>query len=103
MSTVIKKKPGFRRMRPRQPLVEGDVESAEAVTHRRLAETQTDGTTMFKNVLESLDSKASTSTPAEMLMDPPPPTDDYFIDPMADISPPSTPRPKKSRVSADFS
>ena len=39
-------------MRPRHRMVDGDLDSAEAVTHTRYAEIQSDGTTIIKQVLE---------------------------------------------------
>ena len=36
-------------------MVEGEVQSARAVTHTRIAVTQDDGTVVIKQVLESLD------------------------------------------------
>lgn len=102
MSTVIRKKQTFRRRRPREPLVDGTVDTAEAVTHTRIAELQDDGTTIIKHVLESLDDPPSSSTHQQMQIDPPAPHDDFHNDLMQNMSPPQTPRPKKSRVSENL-
>jgi hypothetical protein len=85
-------------------MVDGDVDSAEAVTHTRNAELQSDGTTIIKQVLERLDSNTSRSTVGQIQMDPLPPVDDYNNDPMENMpaSPPLPPGPKKGRVSADI-
>ena len=48
-------------MKAREPMVDGDVNAAEAVTHTRYAETQDDGTTIIKHIVESLDSNPSSS------------------------------------------
>lgn len=101
MSTVIKKKQNFRRRRAREPMVDGDVDSAEAVTHTRVAELQEDGTTIIKHVVESLDSTPTRSTAGEMQVDPPP-FDNIDYDEMPDMSRPVTPRPRKSKVSIEL-
>ena len=80
-------------------MADGDVDSAEAVTHTRIAELQEDGTTIIKHVLESLDSPPSSSTTGRMQKPPNPPNNDFNNDQMQDMSPPPTPSPKKSRVS----
>jgi hypothetical protein len=98
MSTFIKKKATYRHKRAREPMVDGDLDSAEAVTHTRVAETQNDGTTIFKHVTESLDTTASSSLAGQNTMEGMPRNDD-FNDQMPDVSPPQTPRPRKSRVS----
>ena len=46
-------------------MVEGEVESAQAVTHTRIAVTQDDGTVVIKQVLESLD-----NTPQQVTAEP---------------------------------
>jgi hypothetical protein len=101
MATSIKKKPTFRRKKAREPMVDGDIQSAEAVTHTRIAIPQDDGTYVIKQVLESLDTppsnpRADTSRRATPHLE-----NDYNYDQM-DFSPPDTPRPKKSRVSFIF-
>jgi hypothetical protein len=78
--------------------VDGSVDTAEAVTHTRIAELQDDGTTIIKHVLESLDEPQSSSTHQQMQIDPPAQLDDFHNDQMQNMSPPQTPRPKKSRV-----
>jgi hypothetical protein len=100
MSTFLKKKPTYRRKRAREPMVDGDVDSAEAVTHTRVAETQNDGTTIIKHIVESLDNPSSSSAghsemAGQSQMDAPTSHDNQ----MPDWSPPNTPRPRKSRVS----
>ena len=80
-------------------MVDGDVDSAEAVTHTRIAEPQNDGSIVIKHVLESLDSPPLCSSAGQMTIDPRPPLVDYNNDQMQDMSPPQTPRTKKSRVS----
>ena len=54
MSTYIKVKPSNKCKR-RALMVEGGVQSAQAVTHTRIVVTQDDGTVVIKQVLESLD------------------------------------------------
>lgn len=82
-------------------MVDGDVDSAEAVTHTRVAETQIDGTTIIKHVLESLDSSPSIpraeslQTTTTHAMD-----EQHDYEQMANDSRPHTPRPSKCRVSA---
>jgi hypothetical protein len=79
--------------------VDGDVNSAEAVTHTRVAETQIDGTTIIKHVLESLDSSPpitsaeSLQTGSTQAMD-----DQHDYEQMANDSRPHTPRPRRCRV-----
>lgn len=101
MSTILKKKQSYRRRRAREPMVDGDVDSAEAVTHTRIAESQDDGTTIIKHVLESLDSIQTHSTAGQMRMDSAPPLDNFNNEQLQemDMSRPPTPQPKKSRVS----
>jgi hypothetical protein len=98
MATSIKKKPTFRRMKAREPMVEGDIHSAKAVTLRRFAETQNDGTTIIKHVLESLDSSRPRPTVGHMPI-PSQAVNDFNDDQMQGISRPQTPTPKKCRVS----
>src|SRR6266446_228541 len=100
MSTYVKKKKSYRRQRPRVPMVEGDVDSSEAVTHTRIAIPQDDGSFIFKNVLESLDSTSSTSKSVPMQVDVPPQVND-FNDINHDTSPP-TPPPRRSRTQRDY-
>ena len=97
MST-IKKKQSYRRKKAREPMVDGDIDAAEAVTHTRFAETQDDGTTIIKHIVESLDSKPSLSLAGQSQTH----QDNLYNEPMPDISPPHTPRQRKSRVSIDI-
>ena len=100
MSTYIKKKTTYRRNRAREPIVDGDLNSAEAVTHTRVAVAQDDGTMIITEVLESLDSKPQVPqvSMAEQ-RDPIVPRngEDLHYEQM-NISPPSSPQPRKSRV-----
>jgi hypothetical protein len=82
-------------------MVDGDLDSAEAVTHTRIAETLSDGSTIVKNVLERLDSITTPSRAGRMEIDPLPPVDDFNYDATQDMpgSRPPTPVPKKRRVS----
>jgi len=96
MSTYIKKKPTYRRKRAREPMVDGDVNSAEAVTHTRIAVPQDDGSMLITEVLESLD-----STPPVTITEQRQPNaqqDDVHEYEQMNISPPQSPQPKKSRV-----
>jgi len=79
-------------------MVDGDIDAAEAVTHTRFAETQDDGTTIIKHIVESLDSKPSLSLAGQSQTH----QDNLYNEPMPDISPPHTPRQRKSRVSIDI-
>jgi len=55
-----------KRKRGKQPIVDGDINSAQAVTHMKITETNDDGTTFTKRILVSLDSpKKTTSSCAE--------------------------------------
>jgi hypothetical protein len=104
MATFLTKKPTFRRKRGRKPMVEGDVDSAEAVTLRRYAEIQSDGTTIIKSVLESLDNSPSASASGNNMagrheMDPPTYHDDFNDGHVPGLSRPDTPRPRRGKVS----
>lgn len=80
-------------------MVDGDVDSAQTVTHRKIASTQNDGTTIIKQVLESLD------TPTERIsVDPkrsevPSGLDNSISVQMDGMSPPPNGPSRKSRVS----
>jgi hypothetical protein len=100
MST-IKRKKTYRRMKPREPMVEGSVDAAETVTHTKYAEIQDDGTTIIKTILESLDSDTSNPSPS-LAGQSQTHQDNQYNEPMPDISPPHTPRQRKSRVSIDI-
>jgi hypothetical protein len=78
-------------------MVDGDVDSAEAVTDRRYEEVQSDGTIVIKSVLERLDSNTPSSSTQQI--HPLQPADDFNYDPNMQASPPPTPEPKKRRVS----
>jgi CxC2 like cysteine cluster associated with KDZ transposases len=101
MSSYIKKKKSYRRQRPRLPMVDGDVDSSEAVTHTRIAVPQADGTFLFKNVLESLDSTSSSSFSAAMDVDVPPPLADNYND-IPNHSRAQSPQPRKGRTQKDY-
>ena len=103
MSTFIKKKPTIWRKRARQPMVDGDVDSAEAVTHTRVAETQNDGTTIIKHSVESLDSPISSMAgQSQMAGQSFTSYNNFNNDQLPEMSPPNTPRTRKSRVSIDL-
>jgi hypothetical protein len=104
MSTILKKKSTFRRKRAREPMVDGDVDSAEAVTHTRIAETQYDGTTVFKHIVESLDNPilslaGDSQFAGQSQMDASTSHENFNDDQLRDMSPQNTPRHRKSRVS----
>jgi hypothetical protein len=102
MSTYIKKKPTYRRKRQREPLVDGDVESSEAVTHTRIAIPQSDGTVSFDHVLESLHSSTPSERAEPMQFEVPPIIDDWNHEHTNNRSPSPTLPPRKCRVSDDF-
>lgn len=79
-------------------MIDGDVDSAQAVTHTKIAVTQNDGTVVIKQVLESLDTapQRSTGEPSELEL--PPVIDDPFLNHMNNMSPPPTGPPKTYRV-----
>ena len=85
-------------MKAREPMVDGDVNAAEAVTHTQFAETQDDGTTIIKHIVESLDSNPSSSSAGQRQTQ----QDNLYNEPIHDISPPHTPRQRKSRVNIDI-
>jgi hypothetical protein len=99
MATYIKPRKVYRRMRPRQTMVDGDVDSAEAVTHTRFAETQDDGSIIIRQVLESLDSPIPTSTAAPMQWEV---MQDFNNEEIPNMTPPQTPPPRKHRVRVIF-
>jgi hypothetical protein len=80
-------------------MVEGDLDSAEAVTHRRYAETQEDGSVMIKQVLERLDITPPLPRSEPMKPQGPDVTDDFNNDHMGNRSPRETTPPRRSRVS----
>lgn len=79
-------------------MVDGDVDSAEAVTHTRIAETQNDGSTIIKHIVESLDSTPLASSAGPCQMETSTSYDDFNNEQFHDMSPPRTPRPRKSKV-----
>lgn len=98
MSNFITKKQNFRRMKKAKVMEEGDLDSADVLTYRRYAVPQDDGTSIIKNVLETLDSSPLPSTSQYMQIDPQQPHhDDLNID---DMSRPQTPMPRRCRVCA---
>jgi hypothetical protein len=78
-------------------MVDGDVQSAEAVTHTRIAVPQEDGSVKFEHVLESLDSSRTPLIRQLPLQDQAArdALDNDYID---HILPPDSPRPSRSRV-----
>ena len=50
-----------KRKRGKQPIVNGDIHSAQVVTHMKITETNDDGITLTKQVLVSLDSPKKTA------------------------------------------
>ena len=102
MSTYIKKKQTYRRRRAREPMVDGDVESAEAVTHTRIAEHQDDGSVIIKHVLESLDSSTPESRDEPRHFEVTHDRENYNNEEMHNMYPPQTPRLRKCRVSVIF-
>jgi hypothetical protein len=101
MSKYIEKKPKtYRRMKPRTPLVVGDVESADVVTHRRIAVTQPDGTQVISHVLESLDPSPALPTVKPIQIQASSSTTQLNYDDIhvPNMSPPPTPQPRRSRV-----
>ena len=80
-------------------MVDGDVDSAEAVTHTRIAVPQSDGTVEIQQVLKALDTSSLRIGPEPLQLEGPPATDDFNYDQMENMSPPQLPPPKKNRVS----
>lgn len=82
-------------------MVDGDVESAKAVTHTRIAVPGEDGSVTFKHVLESLDSPQTPQIRQIPSQDKPvrDAMDNDYIDHML---PPDSPRPSRSRVCIFF-
>lgn len=101
-------------MQKRKAMVEGDVDSAHAVTNTRLAEVQSDGTYIIKTVRESLDPIDPLSAAGQRLRQPLSaagqrqyPHSDNFDQPQEipqeiPASPPCTPRRRKGRVSVNI-
>ena len=85
-------------------MVDGDLDSAEAVTHTRYAEIQPDGTTIIKQFLQSLDSAPIGVPDRPMRIETPRPVENFNDDQMQDLndSPLPTPSAKKSRVRLDL-
>ena len=89
-------------MKKPKVMEDGDLDSAEAVTFRRYAEEQENGTTIIRNVLERLDSSPQSGMSQQIQIDThTPQRDDFINDNGQATSPPQTPRPKKCRVSTD--
>ena len=78
-------------------MVEGDLDSAKAITHTRFAETQDDGSIIIKNVVESLDPSPSISTLPQSSFQKPSLAEN-FNEQINNMSPPQSPQPKKCRV-----
>ena len=92
--SYIKPRKSQKRKRGREPMVEGDLTSAKAVTHTKVTVMNDDGTTSVEHVLESLDN------PRKLKADPKhlPPVD-YDMHDMHDISyPENGSGPKTYRV-----
>ena len=79
-------------------MVDGDVNAAEVVTHTQFAETQDDGTTIIKHIVESLDPNPSPSLASQHQTQ----QDNLYNELIHDISPPHTPRQRKSQVNIDI-
>jgi hypothetical protein len=74
MSTHIQPKKSQKRKRGKQPMVDGEPDSAQVVTHKQITVISDDGTMVKKKVLESLDTPAP-SAAAEPKAPEIPPTD----------------------------
>lgn len=79
-------------------MVDGDIDSAEAITHTRIAVTQNDGTVLLQQVVETLDSPPQKSKSNLRRSDDYPGMDDH-IEHMQDMSSPPPGQAKKKRVS----
>jgi len=101
MSGIIRRPQTFRRKKATKIMVDGDLDSAEAVTYTPIAELQNDGTTVIKHVLERLDVNTVPSMAGQSRTDPLPPINDYNNDQEEDMpaSPPPNTGPRKRRVS----
>jgi hypothetical protein len=99
MSTFITKKQTKKRKHGRALMVAGDIDTARAVTHTKIAVTQSDGSVVIKQKLESLD------TPSQSIGKPIdrealPIQDEYNLEQMDNMSPPPpTGETKTYRVS----
>jgi hypothetical protein len=102
MSTYLRVKKSVKRKRGREPLVDGELDSSEAVTHTRMAVTQDDGTVVMKHVLESLDTPPQRLTAEPNQVEIPPSVDNANYEQIQDMSPPPIERSRKSRVSIFF-
>jgi len=66
LSPTMNAQKSHKRKRGKQPIVDRDINSAQAVTHLKITKTNYDGTTFTKCILVSLDSpKKTTSSCAE--------------------------------------
>jgi len=66
LSPTMNAQKSHKRKRGKQPMVDGDINSAQAVMHMKITKTNNDGTTLTKHILVSLDSpKKTTSSCAE--------------------------------------
>jgi hypothetical protein len=63
MSTYLHPKKTQKRKRGRNPIVDGELDSARAVTHTKVTVINDDGTVDVKRVIESLDTPKPTSIP----------------------------------------
>jgi hypothetical protein len=85
-------------MQPREPLREGDIEAAQAITHSHIAEYAEDGTMIIKTVLESLDSPTPRSRVNPFQLQASSSMAAQVYDEIPNLTPPPTPQPKRSRV-----
>ena len=90
LSATMNAQKSHKRKRGKQPIVDGDIHSAQVVTRMKITETNNDGTTFTKWVLVSLDSlKKTAETGGEV------PVVDYGMD---NLSPPPPDTTARNRV-----
>lgn len=80
-------------------MVDGDVDSAEAVTHTRISVSQNDGKVLIKQVLEKLDSPPQNPRTDIRRLDDHPGMDNPIVEHMQNMSPPPPGPARKKRVS----
>ena len=98
----LKREKTYRRQHARKPLVEGDVDLAEAVTHRRIAIPQDDGSIKIGQVLESLERTPSTPDHIAIETDLPLPTNNIHDDDPYLSRPPTPQQQRKGRTQKDY-
>lgn len=82
-------------------MIAGDIDSARAVTNTKIAVTQSDGSVVIKQIVESLDTPSHKITDKSNDREDQPIQDDYNFDPMDNMSPPlGTGHTKTYRVSS---